>query len=72
MEGFMIQDPLTKIIPSPRNREANQELIELLEILGNLRSEYPLELLKVRRAAFIAQVEQQRRSDFKVIQLLAK
>ena len=72
MEGFMIQDPLTKIIPSPRNREANQELIELLEILGNLRSEYPAELLKARRGAFIAQVGQRCRSNFQAIQHLAK
>ena len=72
MEGFMIQDPLTKIIPSPRNREANQELIELLEILGNLRSEYPPKLLKTRRGAFIAQVGQRRRSNFQAIQHLAK
>ena len=68
----MIQDPLMKTIPFPRNQEANQELIELLEMLGNLRSEYPPELLKPRRAAFIVQVGQQRRSDFKVIQILAK
>jgi hypothetical protein len=68
----MIQDPLMKTIPSQRNREANQELIKLLETLGNLRSEYPPELLKARRAAFIVQVRQRLRSDFQVIQLLAK
>ena len=68
----MIQDPLTKIIPSPRNREPDQELIKLLETLGNLRSEYPPELLRARRAAYIVQVEQRRRSDFQAIQLLAK
>jgi hypothetical protein len=72
MEGFMIQDPLMKIIPSPRNGEANQELIELLEILGNFRSGYPPELLKIRRAAFIAQVGQKRQSDSQVIQKIAK
>jgi len=72
MEGFMIQDPLTKIVPSPRNREANQELIELLETLGNLRSEYPRELHSARRAAFIARVEQRRRSNFQALQPLAK
>jgi hypothetical protein len=58
----MMQDPLMKAIPSPRNREANQELIKLLEILGNLRVEYPPELLKARRAAFIVQVGQRLRS----------
>jgi hypothetical protein len=68
----MIQDPLMKIIPSLRNRESNQELIKLLEILGNLRSEYPPELLKGRRAAFLVQVGQLRRSDSQVIQQLAK
>ena len=68
----MIQDPLAKIIPFPRNREPDQELLELLEMLRNLRSEYPPELLKARRAAFIIQVGQRLRSDFQVIQLLAK
>lgn len=68
----MIQDPLMKTFPSLRNREANEELIQLLEILGNLRSEYPPELLKARRTAFIVQVEQRRRSGFQVIQPLAK
>ena len=64
----MIQDPLMKTIPSERNQEA----IKLLEILGNLRSEYPPELLKARRAAFIVQVEQRFRPDFQVIQRLDK
>jgi hypothetical protein len=68
----MIQDPLMKIAPSPKNREENPELIELLEFLGNLRSEYPVELLKARRAAFLIQVEQRRRSDFQIMQFLAK
>jgi hypothetical protein len=72
MEGFMIQDPLTKIIPSPRNREPDQELIKLLETLGNLRSEYPPELLSARRASFVARVGQRRRSNLQAIQLLAK
>ena len=64
----MIQDPLMKTIHSERNQEA----IKLLEILGNLRSEYPPELLKARRAAFIVQVEQRFRPDFQVIQRLDK
>ena len=68
----MIQDPLMKIIPSLRNRESNQELIKLLEILGYLRSEYPPELLKGRRAAFIDQIGRRRRSDSQVIQHVAK
>jgi hypothetical protein len=72
MEGFMIQDPLMKIIPSLRNRESNQELIKLLETLGNLRSEYPPELLKAQRAAFIVQVGQRRRSGSQVIHHVAK
>ena len=72
MEGFMIQDPLMKIIPSLRNRESNQELIKLLEIVGNLRSEYPPELLKAQRAAFLVQVGQRRRSDSQVLQHLVK
>jgi hypothetical protein len=36
----------------------DEELIKLLKDLGNLKSEYPLELLATRRTAFIAQVEQ--------------
>jgi hypothetical protein len=68
----MIQDPLMKIIPSLRNRGFNQELIKLLEILGYLRSEYPPELLKARRAAFIDQIGQRRRSNSQVIQHLVK
>ena len=68
----MIQDPLTKIIAFPRNRDPDQGLFKLLEMLGNLRSEYPPELLKARRAAFIVQVGQRRRSDFQVKELLAR
>lgn len=66
----MIQNPLMKTIPSERDQEANQEIIKLLETLGNLRSEYPPELLKARRAAFIVKVGQRFQSDF-LIQLLA-
>ena len=68
----MIQDPLMKTIPSERSQEAAPELIELLESLGNLRSEYPPELLRARRAAFIVQVGQRLWPDFQVIQRLDK
>ena len=43
---------------SPINVEDDEELIKLLEDLGNLRCEYPAELLATRRATFIAQLEQ--------------
>lgn len=43
---------------SPINVEDDEELIKLLEDLGNLRSEYPAALLAPRRASLIAQVEQ--------------
>jgi len=64
----MIQDPAMKISPSAQNREANHELIELLETLGTLRSDYPAELLTSRRAAFILKVNEQCRLNYKVIQ----
>jgi len=38
--------------------EEHEELIKLLEKLGNSKPEYPQELLAARRAIFIAQVEQ--------------
>ena len=68
----MIQDPLITIVPSPRNLEENQKLIKLLEMLPTVSSEYPPELLKPRRAAFIVQVEQRLRSTSQVMQPFAK
>src|ERR1044072_7780686 len=41
--------------PSPQD----QEIIEVLKRLETLKAEYPPELLAARRAAFIAQVEEQ-------------
>ena len=68
----MIQDTLIQLVPSAQDREANQELIKLLQLLGNLRSQYPPELLTARRTAFISQVNKRRRSNNQVIQFLAK
>ena len=68
----MIQEPLLILVPSLPNRKANQELIDLLETVGTLRSEYPPELLKARRAAFIIQVEQRRRSNNQILKCLDK
>lgn len=72
MESLMIEDPVTKIIPSLQNRESNQEFIKLLELLGQLQSEYPPELLQARRAAFIVRIGQRRRSNPQVLQHVAK
>jgi hypothetical protein len=38
--------------------EKDQELIELIKYSGKFKSAYPPELLAIRRANFLAQVEQ--------------
>ena len=43
--------------PSSQNDEQDQEIIKLLQELGSFPSTYPAELLKVRRAAFLAQID---------------
>lgn len=43
---------------SPQNQEQDQEIIEILKGFGELKVEYPPELLAARRAAFVAQVKQ--------------
>ena len=57
-EGFLRAGYMTPASLSPISVEDDEELIKLLEDLGNLTSEYPPELLATRRATFIAQVEQ--------------
>ena len=49
-------------IVSPIKLIEDQELIKLLEHLGNLKSEYPPKLFAARRAIFIAQVNQRKKS----------
>lgn len=43
--------------PSSEYDEQDREIIKLLQDLGSLESTYPPELLTVRRAAFVAQIE---------------
>lgn len=57
-EGFFRSGHLMQATLSPVNLEEGEELIKLLEDLGNLKAEYPPELLATRRATFIAQIEQ--------------
>ena len=45
-----------KPTPSPQD----EAIIELLKRLGTLKAEYPVDLLAARRAAFTAQIDQQR------------
>jgi hypothetical protein len=44
----------------PTSSPQDEEIIELLKRLGTLKAEYPAELLAARRAAFAAQIEQQK------------
>src|SRR5215208_6449919 len=50
---------------SPQDHAQDKEIINLLKSLGNLKEEYPPELLAARRANFIAQVEQQSNDQVK-------
>src|SRR5215212_3179634 len=49
--------------PSSQNDEQDQEIIKLLQALGSFPSTYPAELLKARRAAFLAQIERLERAE---------
>ena len=57
-DGFFRLGHLRQASLSPIAPEKVEEFIKRLEDLGNLKSEYPPELLATRRATFIAQVEQ--------------
>lgn len=58
-----------KPTPSPQD----EAIIELLKRLGTLKAEYPVDLLAARRAAFTAQIDQQRAAGAQdqIIELLA-
>ena len=57
-----------KSIPAPQD----EEIIELLKSLGKLKAEYPSDLLAARRAAFTAQIEQQKANGVKKQEFLSQ
>ena len=57
-----------KAKPSPQD----EEIIELLKSLGKLKAEYPSDLLAARRAAFTAQIEQQKANGVKKQEFLSQ
>ncbi len=54
-----------KTTSSPQEQEQDREIIELLKDLGASKVEYPPDLLSARRAAFAAQIEQQKKAAVK-------
>jgi len=49
---------LMKLTPGSQDQERDQEIIRILRDMGSFKSKYPTVLHDVRRAAFMAQVEQ--------------
>lgn len=49
-----------KPVHSSKKDEGDQKVIKLLQELGSIKAEYPPELLRARRAAFLGQIDQLR------------